>query len=266
MKTILKLSLVFTLMLVVACGSDDDSPTCVEQTWYQDADGDGFGNATATQNACTQPTGYVANNTDLNDNDANSFPNATEICDGLDNDGDGQVDGLMTSNCAAGEVCENGSCVPAVTYYLDADADGYGDDTNSIIAGSTAPNGYVAIAGDCDDTNETTNPGATDVCGDGIDNNCDGNFDENCVEICDDGIDNDLDGLIDCDDSDCSGDVACVLYADNDGDGYGDPNTTVNSGVTDNTDCDDNDADVNPGAIDNTLDGIDQNCDGTDGV
>lgn len=246
MKTILNLSLLFTLMLVVACGNDDDA-SCTEQTWYQDADGDGFGNTSVTQSACTQPAGYVADNTDFNDGDATAFPNAIEVCDGIDNNGDGLVD--------------EDSAVDVQAFYADIDNDGYGDASNVTLT-CNPPNGYVAIAGDCDDSNSTTNPGAIDICGDGIDNNCDGNVDENCVEICDDGIDNDLDGLTDCDDPDCNGNIACpTLYADNDGDGYGDPNNTTNGVVQDNTDCDDNDASINPGATEIPDNNIDEDCD-----
>lgn len=213
MKTILKLSSIIILLLVVSCGSDDDT-SCTEQTWYQDADADGFGNANVTQSACTQPTGYVSDNTDFDDNNASSFPNATEICDGIDNDGDGQVDGLATSNCGAGEVCENGSCVQATTYYADQDQDGYGDASNSILAGSTAPTGYVLDNTDCNDSDVSMSPGAQENATDGIDNDCDGEIDEcdsNSVTECDctDGVDNDNDGDVDCDDSDCTGMTGC---------------------------------------------------------
>jgi hypothetical protein len=210
MKTILKLSLVFTALFIIACSSNDDSPACTEQTWYQDSDGDTFGNLSVTLNACTQPIGYVLDNTDFNDNDATTFPNAVEICDGFDNDGDGQTDGLTTSNCGVGEVCENGSCVTAVTYYFDADGDGYGDGSNSIVAGSTAPTGYVADSSDCDDDDVTVNPGATEI-QDNMDNNCDGLVDEcssdaDCTGVCIGGT-----CYILCvSDSDCPAGTTCV--------------------------------------------------------
>lgn len=219
MKTILKLSLLFTLLLVVACGSDDDA-SCTEQTWYLDADADDFGNLEASQSACTQPVGYVTDNTDLDDNNASVFPNATEICDGIDNDGDGQVDGLTSSNCAAGEVCENGSCVAAITYYFDADADGFGDASNFITAGSSAPTNYVLDNTDCDDSDPTTNPGATENTADGIDNDCDGEVDE-CTNdaACNDGDASTYDycengycvyAIICANDGDCPTGMTCV--------------------------------------------------------
>jgi hypothetical protein len=71
----------------------------------------------------------------------------------------------------------------------DADGDGYGE-------------GAACTGPDCNDNDASINPGATEICGDGIDQDCDGE-DEICIEICDDGIDNDGDNAIDCDDSDC---------------------------------------------------------------
>lgn len=67
-------------------------------------------------------------------------------------------------------------------YYQDADNDGFGNDT-VIIESSVQPDGYVAIGGDCDDSNVLIYPGAFEVCFDGIDQNCDGFLTEGCPSI-----------------------------------------------------------------------------------
>lgn len=58
-----------------------------------------------------------------------------------------------------------------VTFYTDTDADGYG--TTSITS-CDKTKGLAAQDGDCDDEDAAIHPGAAEVCGDGIDNNCDG--------------------------------------------------------------------------------------------
>src|SRR4029077_13535045 len=57
-------------------------------TYYADADTDGFGdlNNTTTSTTQTPPAGYVADNTDCNDNDNTVYPDAPELCDNKDND------------------------------------------------------------------------------------------------------------------------------------------------------------------------------------
>jgi hypothetical protein len=59
--------------------ADDDCDGQIDEgvktTFYQDADGDGFGNPSVTQQACSAPQGYVTNNIDCNDNSAAINPN-----------------------------------------------------------------------------------------------------------------------------------------------------------------------------------------------
>ena len=76
--------------------------------WYQDTDGDGFGNPAVSVNAPTAPLGYVANNTDCNDLSALANPNASEILgNGTDDNCDGTTDevtptsSLVAASCGA---------------------------------------------------------------------------------------------------------------------------------------------------------------------
>jgi len=278
-------------------GSVDEDASADALTWYADTDGDGYGDAGTTTAACTMPSGYVADTTDCDDSDAAVNPAATEICDGIDNDCDGNVD-------------EDDSA-DALTWYADTDGDGYGDAGNTTVA-CTMPSGFVADNTDCDDAAAAINPAATEIC-DGIDNDCDGSVDEDdasdasswyadsdadgygdagsttvactlpsgfvadstdcddadsavnpaATETCD-GIDNDCDGTVDEDDAS----DAATWYADADGDGYGDATTTdiacdqPSGYLGDDTDCDDDDAAVNPAATE-TCDSVDNDCDGS---
>ena len=95
-------------------GEIDEGAT---QTLYADSDGDGFGNINAPIEACTQQSGYVIIGTDCDDSNADAFPGGNEVCDGADNDCNGEIDE------GVGDV-----------YYADGDADGHGDpDTLSLI-------------------------------------------------------------------------------------------------------------------------------------
>ncbi len=274
---------------------DDDDPEGVsgQSTWYADTDGDGFGDDSDSVVACTAPGGYVSDNTDCDDTEPNAYPGNPEVCDGIDNNCDGNIDEGVTT-----------------TFYADNDGDSFGDASNTTQA-CTAPVGYVTDNTDCDDADADAFPGNPEVC-DGIDNNCDGNIDEGVTstfyadndgdgfgdassttqacsapagyvsdntdcddteannypgntEICD-GIDNDCDGLVD-DDDDSLAD-ATTWYLDDDGDGFGDPSVAVTSCnapsgyITDNTDCDDTNPNINPAAEEIPNDGIDNDCDG----
>lgn len=256
-------------------------------TWYADADGDGYGDASNSVSDCAQPAGFVADNTDCNDANANVHPGATEICNNIDDNCDGQID-------------EGGQN----TYYADADGDGYGDAANSIVA-CTAPTGYVSDQSDCNDANASIHPGATEVCNN-ADDDCDGQIDEDINVTWYRDADGDGFGNIamaqtsctqpqgyvadnsDCDDTrayvhpgaseicngrddDCDGQIdeglQSTFYADADGDGYGNPNVTMQSCgpdegfVSNNQDCDDTNPDIHPGAAE-ICDGIDNNCNG----
>jgi hypothetical protein len=64
----------------------------VKLTFYRDTDRDGYGDPVITTLACLQPAGYISNNLDCNDANATIYPGAPELCDGLDNNCNGQID------------------------------------------------------------------------------------------------------------------------------------------------------------------------------
>ena len=273
------------------CNGEIDEACGTGTTFYRDADSDGYGNPNITIQATTQPQGYVANSTDCDDNNTSVHPGATELCNGIDDNCNGQVDE---------------GCGTTTTYYRDADGDGYGNPNVSIQA-STPPQGYVANNTDCDDTKASVHPGATEVCN-GIDDNCNGQIDEgvklsfyrdadhdgygnasNSVQACAMAPPGYVSNNTDCDDTkasvhpganelcngiddDCDGQVdegvKSTFYRDADGDGYGTAATTIQacaapSGyVSNNTDCNDANAGVYPGAIEVCNNNIDDDCDG----
>jgi len=67
-------------------GVDNDADCAQPTTFFADTDGDGHGDAASTMSACTQPTGFVTTSDDCDDANANRFPGATDVCDGVDND------------------------------------------------------------------------------------------------------------------------------------------------------------------------------------
>ncbi|MBO6934728.1 MAG: putative metal-binding motif-containing protein [Deltaproteobacteria bacterium] len=137
---------------------------------------------------------------DCDDTDPNTYPGAPEdCCEGIDRNCDGFAD-----------MCTN--CFPEA---VDADGDGYYD------------SGWVDGEIDCDDTNPDVNPGAEEICYDGLDNDCSGGIDDG---------------------------VECPIInpiPDADGDGY-----------TIDVDCDDSNPFVNPGIEFDCVDSLDNDCDG----
>jgi hypothetical protein len=69
----------------------------------------------------------------------------------------------------------------AITYYADKDGDGYGDAADSVVSCGLRA-GLVTNKSDCNDNNASVNPGATEICGNGIDDNCNGQTDESCTQ------------------------------------------------------------------------------------
>ncbi len=73
-------------------------------------------------------------------------------------------------------------CDQPLTFYADADGDGFGNLNESILS-CTLPAGYVTDSTDCDDANSIINPAALEICANEIDDNCDGLIDENCCGV-----------------------------------------------------------------------------------
>lgn len=238
---------------------DDGSCSYGSMTWYRDFDMDNYGDPNNSQNSGSQPSGYVADNTDCDDMDSAINPGATEVCDGIDNNCDNQVDeGVL------------------ITSYFDNDTDGFGNPAISNV-GCTIPSGYVDDGTDCNDNDANEFPGQIwfkdvdgDLWGDGtsisqctrpinfyvaselssVDDDCDDDDPTaypGAPEICD-GRDNNCNTLID------EG-VLITFYKDVDSDTYGDPNvftmacTAPPNYVANDLDCDDNDANEFPGQV-----------------
>ena len=124
------------------CDGDTDEDDAVDaSTWYADVDGDAYGDPASTDVECTQPAGYIADDSDCDDADAAQYPGADEYCNGEDDDCDGLVD-------------EDGEVLDGDTYYADADGDLTGDPASTIVA-CGLPAGYIDNTWDCDDSDGT---------------------------------------------------------------------------------------------------------------
>ena len=190
-----------------------------------------------TGDDCTDADGdgYCAD-VDCDDEDASVNPGATEICNDVDDDCDGSTDEGVTTHV-----------------YRDLDLDGYGDELGGTDT-CGVPSGYTSRTGDmdCNDADASINPGASEICGDGIDQDCneadeacpetdadgdgvsveDGDCDDSnaevhpgAAEVCDWIEDNNCDGILDSAETDSDGDgyTGCFMYhtqVDADGDGY----------------------------------------------
>jgi alpha-tubulin suppressor-like RCC1 family protein len=188
---------------------------------------------------------------DCNDMARSVHPSATEACNGIDDNCNGTADDSL----------------PIFTYYPDCDGDNFGDMSVTMgldacgppvtppTCGGVAPMAqWVRNNGDCDDLRAQVNPGTVEIC-DGLDNNCNGMADEGLPSM--------------------------TFYRDCDGDNFGDSTssavmncgtpTTLPTGCpapspfaqwsANDTDCNDADGSVNPGAAE-VCNGIDDNCNG----
>ncbi len=207
-------------------GVDDEDSAFDASTWWADADADAYGDATSTTVACYLPSGYAANATDCDDTDDGEYPGADEYCDGDDDNCDG--------------VTDESTAVDADIWYRDSDSDNYGNPSAST-ANCNQPSGYVADGTDCNDAGSSIHPGATEITGDGVDQNCDTT--ETCyADADDDGYRASGGGTVASTDTDC---------ADS-----GEGSTADGSG-----DCDETTSRINPG-VEETCNDIDDDCDG----
>jgi streptogramin lyase len=274
-------------------GDADAGETCQPVRIWPDRDGDGFGDTAGAARLGCLESGWSSVPGDCDDTDPMVYPGAAELCDGVDNNCNGQID-------------ETEDIVPQ---WPDADGDGFGARGSSPRLSCERTPGWSTSDTDCDDTNPAIRPGVTDIC-DGIDNNCNGFIDEDArftpwwPDADEDGfgdadaaatwacapVDGMVDNRDDCDDSrsdvnpdaeevcdlrdnNCDGRIdegtgLLVLYPDADRDGFGDafapPRLAcepIPGMVASSSDCDDSRPDINPAATE-VCDGLDNDCDG----
>ena len=136
-------------------------------TKYHDGDSDGYGDPDDSITDCSHASDFTSDNTDCDDTQDSVYPGADEYCNEEDDDCDGTID-------------EDDS-LDASTWYIDADADGYGSSATTSQA-CLQPSGYVADSTDCDDSSDSTYPYADEICEDSADNDCDGTTDECAIQ------------------------------------------------------------------------------------
>ena len=223
----------FVAALSAACtaGSSSSPSDCADAdkiVAYDDSDGDGYGGSEAGE-VCALTDGQVEVGGDCNDADPNTYPLATEACDGLDNNCDNVIDEFIARQ----------------EWFVDADGDGFGTQIGSERSCERPEGSFVEAAGDCNDDDQLINPGAVEVC---------------------DGIDNDCDSLLD-DADEVDPSSQNTYYRDDDFDGYGVLADVISACFPPNPryvdvagDCNDEQPNANPSALE-VCDGLDNDCD-----
>jgi hypothetical protein len=288
----------------------------VQTEYFADNDSDGYGDANNSSFACETPAGFVGNNDDCDDQmltyedmDGDGFggisiaacgvisaddcddmnagvnPVASEICNYLDDNCNGESDEFVQNvyyadadadgfgdaqevafDCSVpvGFVNNSDDCDDLTWSYADGDLDGFGIELLVACGGATQ-------AGDCDDNNSSISPAQTEICNE-IDDNCDDEVDEFVQNVYYADADGDgfgdpnatdyacqtpmgfVDNMDDCDDTQ-------ITFIDADTDGYGgdiiDP-----CGIALTGDCDDANNLINPGVDEIEGNQVDENCDG----
>jgi hypothetical protein len=148
---------------------DDEIDEGLTTAFCTDFDGDGYGSNSDQVLACEPPVDTAECGLDCEDDVGSINPGATELCDTLDNDCDGATDDA-DSDIAGLPIGVTGASI----YYLDADLDSYGDESGTQAAFCNDPGfGWSTNNEDCADDNENINPGQTEICNNGFDDNCD---------------------------------------------------------------------------------------------
>lgn len=140
---------------------DQDETRNPSVFWFSDTDGDGFGDPNLPVDSCTADETAASNDQDCDDTNAFIRPDVNEICDGLDNDCNGQID----------DADPNIDAFTQSPLYLDADGDGYGFEYLRLAC--AASNNESFEPDDCDDTNPDIHPYNLELTDD-VDQNCDG--------------------------------------------------------------------------------------------